>query len=237
MFKNLKIRTTILIALFMGLAMPMIVATSYLQNKYEQALKNELIKVHQELLETISSGLSRPMWEFMHDSAKNLTRPLFGSKDILEIEVMDMRNEHKPFLFFKKEKIYDNINCSKKQEIVIVETVKLNTVKLGNIFMRFSICKINDQIIEQRDNLWLIMISQFTISFIILFLLIHLKIIIPVKKLITQSHILARKKLHSAFIWEQNDEMGLLGQSLEKTREALTDLFDKEKNQKNKLKS
>ena len=41
MFKNLNLNIAILIALFMGLAIPMFLTTIYLQSNYEQNLKND----------------------------------------------------------------------------------------------------------------------------------------------------------------------------------------------------
>jgi len=235
MFKNLNIKITILVALFIGLAVPMFFTTVHLQNKYEQELKNELTKTHKELLKTISSGLTRPMWEFMYDNAKDLVEPIFNNEDILEIKVVDIKYDNEVFLHFKKNILSNNPSCQESQTILLEENILLNKLKLGMVSMKFSTCKISQQIAQQRDSLWLTMGIQFMISFVVLFLLMHSKIIIPVKKLIQQSTSLANKRLNNPFIWRQNDEMGHLGQSLESTRIALLELFHKEQKSKEEI--
>ena len=235
MFKNFNIRIIVLIALFIGLAIPMLFTTIYLQNIYEENLKNKLVKTHEELIKTISSGLSRPMWEFRHDNAKKLVEPIFKNEDILEIKVVDSKYDDIIFLHFKKKKLLNNSYCPKSKNILFEENIVLNKIKLGKIFMNVSTCKIDYQIMEQHSNLWLTMGVQFIISFMILFLLIHFKIIEPVKKLIKQSNALSQKNLNNPFKWEQNDEIGLLGQSLENTRQALLVLFNKEQESKDKI--
>ena len=235
MFKNLNIKLTVLIALFIGLAVPMFFTTIYVQNKYVQDLKTEMIKSHEELLRTISSGLSRPMWEFMHENAKSLVQPVFNNENILEIKVIDTKYDNRVFLHLEKGKISNKSDCINPQIITLKENILLDNLKLGFVTMKFSTCKINQQIMQQRDSLWLIMGIQFFISFMILFLLIHLKIITPLKKLIKQTKYLASKKLNKPFVWNQKDEIGLLGRSLEHTRTSLVLLFDKEKESKEKI--
>ena len=234
MFKNLNLNLTILIALFVGLALPTFFTTIYLQNKNEQDLKNKLIKTQKELIQTLSSGLSRPMWEFMYDNAKDLVEPIFRNEDILEIKVIDLKSNNREFLKLEKMNI-QNSTCKDSQIITLEENIVLNKLHLGTVFIKFSTCKIRQQIIQQRDNLWFIMGMQFLISFIILFLLINSKIILPIKKLITQSNTLAHKKLNTPFVWQQNDEIGLMGQSLEHTRVSLLGLFDKEQKSKDEI--
>jgi len=235
MFKNLNFNIAILIALFIGLAIPMFLTTIYLQNKYEQNLKNELINSHKELLKTVASGLSRPMWEFMVNNAQDLLEPIFRQEEILEIKVVDLKFDKKVFLKLEKTRLQQINICNDPEIISLNENVILNDLKLGIVSMNFTTCKIKNQIEQQRDTVWLTMSIQFIISFVILFLLIDSKILSPLKKLIFQSNTLAKKKLNEPFVWSQNDEIGHMGQSLEHTRISLVNLFDKEKKSKEKI--
>jgi len=236
MFKNLNLNFTVLVALFIGLAVPMLLTTIYLQNKYEQNLKNELIKTHEDLLKTVASGLSRPMWEFMFDNAKNLLVPIFKGEDILEIKVTDAKFNNKEFLKLKKKGFQSNDDTCKNAELIsLKEDIILSTLTLGTVSMVFSTCKIKQKVYAQRNNLWFIMGVQFVISFLILFLLLRTKIMIPVQNLINQSNALSLKELEKPFIWNQNDEIGQLGHSLEHTRASLLELFKKEQDSKDKI--
>jgi len=235
MFKNLNLNIAILIALFIGLAIPMFLTTIYLQSNYEQNLKNELVNTHKELLKTVASGLSRPMWEFMVNNAQNLLEPIFRQEDILEIKVVDLKLNKKVFLKLEKTPIQQINICNDPEIISLKENVILNGLHLGIVSLKFTTCKIKYQIQQQRETVWFTMAVQFIISFIILFLLIDSKILSPLKKLIIQSNTLAKKKLSNPFIWSQNDEIGNLGQSLEHTRVALINMFDKELKSKEKI--
>ena len=183
MFKKLKIKTTILIALFLGLALPIVLNTYYLQIKYANDLKNDLIRTQKDVLKALSASLERSIWESTKDSAKNLVYPVFNRKDIIEINIMDSKASTHSFLYFHKEYKYNNTDCTKDKDVVIIENILFKNIKLGSLLMRFSTCKINKQILQQRNSLWIIMAIQFLISFIIIFIITHIKVIKPIKKL------------------------------------------------------
>ena len=237
MLKNLKLNTTILIALFIGLALPMFVTTIYLQNKYEKELKDELVNTHKKLLKTLSSGLSRPMWEFMHENAKALVEPVFKNEDIIEIKVTDIKYNNNIFLQMKKNEYLSYHECKESQKILIEENILLEKLVLGKVAIIFSTCRIEEQILQQNKSFWLLMCAQFFISFGVIFLLIQAKILKPITRLIAQSNRLAQKKLDTPFIWKYGDEIGHLGKSLEHTRLSLIELFKKERISQEKIKT
>jgi diguanylate cyclase (GGDEF)-like protein len=51
------------------------------------------------------------------------------------------------------------------------------------------------------------------------------RIVRPLGRLVEQSRMLARRSLDQPFYWKRNDELGLLGRTLESSRVALRDLF------------
>ncbi len=92
-----------------------------------------------------------------------------------------------------------------------------------------------DRTIAYQSSRYLaIILVPFILSMFILFFLLRRKIINPIELLITQFEDLARQQLDKKFIWKQQDEIGLLGRSLEKTRQSLHRVFEdleKAKNQ------
>ena len=80
--------------------------------------------------------------------------------------------------------------------------------------------------VRQTIDFLITTVVQFLSSLCIIFFLLNIKVLKPVERLIEQSRSLARKELHKKFHWEQTDEMGVLGQSFEKTRQSLLKLFD-----------
>ncbi len=235
MFKNFKLNIAILIALFVGLLVPTIFTTIYLQNKYEKELKKELVLNHKKLLNILSSGLSKPMWEFMHDNAVSLVKPIFENVEILEINVIDVKYNNNVFLHMKKENTPEKIACQDAESILIEQNIVLEKLILGKVTILFSTCRIKEQVLEQKNNLWMIMFFQFFISLGIIFLLMQSKILTPIKKLIRESNLLSKKYLEEEFVWTSSDEIGHLGQSLEHTRLSLIKLFDKEQQTKEEI--
>ena len=234
MFKNFNLNIAILIALFVGLSIPTILTTIFLQDKYEDELKKELVLNHKKLLNTLSSGLSRPMWEFMYDNAESLVRPIFENEEILEIKVTDVKYNNNIFLQMRKKPSVKN-SCQDSENIFIEQSIILEKLVLGKASILFSTCRIQKQVLLQRNSLWMIMFFQFFISLGIIFLLMRAKILSPIKRLISQSTQLSEKNLQEPFIWNSSDEIGHLGQSLEHTRLSLLDLFDKEEKSKEKI--
>jgi signal transduction histidine kinase len=98
---------------------------------------------------------------------------------------------------------------------------------LGQVLVDFDIFETRASIFRQARIYLLTTSAQFFSTLFILFFLLKIKILTPVKRLINQSKKLARKELDLPFVWERTDEMGVLGRSFEQTRQSLLKLFER----------
>ena len=235
MFKNLNLNLTVLIALIIGLCTPIFITTIFLQKKYEHHLISNLIETNEELLKTISSTLSVHMWNYMPHDAKKTLGHVFKKNDLVKIKVLDLKYNTSTFLQLEKTDYSLENNCADGKFITLNEKIFYSTVELGSVYLTFSTCGILESIHFQKQSLWVSMTILFAFSFLVLFLIIRLKVISPIKQLIHQSNQLSHKKLETPFIWNRNDEVGKLGTTLEKTRLSLLELFHKEQQSKNEV--
>jgi signal transduction histidine kinase len=65
---------------------------------------------------------------------------------------------------------------------------------------------------------------QLAVSLSIIFVILHLRLVRPLRRLARHSDLLAGWQLEESFDWKGRDELGELGQSLERTRLSLLDL-------------
>ncbi len=217
MFKNSKINTVIMSGLLLGLFIPILFTFYFFIDEQKQKYQQRSIKIIEE-----SIRLS------MKESL------LLDSKEWLDIAIRTaLKNEylysisiHKnsETIAFRTKKEY--ITHTKQLDIPIIDNGK----KLADISLVFNLNNIHKDTKREQHHLIQILLMQAFISSIIIFYIIKFKILNPIKTLMRQANLISNKKLNKAFLWKQKDEIGNLGRSIDKTREALKHLFTKLEN-------
>lgn len=214
MFKNSKINQVVISGLLLGLFIP-IILTFYL---FVTNKENESLKTMNLIAESTKVSAIESLWYFSKEWADIVVDSAIKNPKIDEAVIVD---NAKNVISQAKDK---NKN---KQIKVLSYKLEKNGDLLGTLYLTFNITEVNKEVFIKQNQLLVILITQAFASSFIIFFIIKFKILDPLKILTKQSKLLSNKKLNKEFKWEQDDEIGEFGKSLENTRLSLKEMFTK----------
>jgi len=223
MFKNSKISNVVIFGLLSGIFIPIIITYMFIINSHQER-SDQTMDI---IIETISASAKESLWFFSSQWTKNVVISAVKNKKVYSVAV---NNSKKELIAYSKD---ENPILNTKEKIILLS--KEGEV-VGSLTIVFNMDEINGDLYIEKRNHMLILFLQAIISSLILYFIIKYKVLVPIKKLISQSSFLRNKKLDQVFEWEQQDEVGKLGQSLEETRYSLLELFKKEQKAQRKIK-
>ncbi len=224
--RNLKLRLAIALVLFLSFLIPVIFATLMTLIDQKQIMTQELEKEHTRILDILALSMQEPLWNLVPETGLPLMNAFMSDTRIVSIKVL---SDEGPFI----EKLAET-KTSSANLLTREKTILYYGKEIGNVTVTIDTSQLEQTIAIQSSRYMAIILIPFLLSTIVLFLLLRRKIIKPIDILISQSKKLAKKQLDEEFHWHQEDEIGLLGQSLEMTRRALQAVFidlEKSKNQ------
>lgn len=224
--RNLKLRLAIALVLFLSFLTPVIFATLMTLIDQKQIMTQELEKEHTRILDILALTMQEPLWNLVPETGLPLMNAFMSDARIVSIKVL---SDEGPFI----EKLAET-KTSSANLLTREKTILYHGKEIGNVAVSIDTSQLEQTIAMQSSRYMAIILIPFLLSTIVLFLLLRRKIIKPIDILISQSEKLAKKHLNEEFHWHQEDEIGLLGQSLEMTRRALQAVFidlEKSKNQ------
>ncbi len=214
MFKNSKISSVVILGLLCGIFLPILVTYIFFTNTYKER-SAQTINV---ITETISMSAKESLWFFSEEWTKIVVNSAVKNAKVYSAAIHNSKNQ---LISYHQEKK----SISNTQEIKV--DLKKKDDFLGTLTLVFKMDEINRDIYIEKGNLLWILFLQAVISSLILYFIIKHKVLNPIRKLTHQSALLSNKKLDQNFVWEQKDEMGKLGNAMNKTRISLKKMFIK----------
>lgn len=215
--KNIRLRPAITAALLIGCFFPALFSLRYTLKEQREVLSAELEDYHSRIVKVLSLGMQEPMWTMVPEMGEPLVDAIMADERILTIFITTDGG-----VFLERRRDPE----TKGKVISLRQPVLYHGQRLGDALVEMDTNQLELTLAEQKYKSLLVSFLQFIVTLCILFLLLQMKVLKPVKRLIAQSEQIARKELHTEFSWTQKDEMGLLGKSFEETRKSLLRLFE-----------
>lgn len=213
----MKLRTTIGVVFFSGFFMPTIIACFLTIQYQRQVLTAELNEDHARTVQVLALGLREAIWTLVPEMGEPLVDAVMTDSRIQRVWI---DSEEGPFIRRTREKPAGNSP---------VQTIKSPIFYygklIGEVLIDIDTNPMETILAKQSARYLMIFLGPFFFSTMILFWVLNQKILKPLDILLHQSENLAEKKLDHEFRWIQKDEMGILGQSFERTRQSLAALF------------
>lgn len=216
LFYNTKLSKTIIFSLLLGLSFPILLGTYYIKQNLQVEMEKDLRSFHHYITNTIAKSSSTIVWDFRKNMAADLLEPIFEDPRITHITIWD---ESGVFIELKKEAIEGNILSHKA-------SINMAGKEIGQVEVDISDALHQRSLENLNYLLFGIVFTQITLALLLLLPVLYFKLIQPISRLIEQSKEIAQNQLHHPFLWNQNDELGRLGQSFEVARIALLSSFD-----------
>ena len=213
---SMKLRTTIMVVFMAGFIIPTIIAGLLTIQNQRQVLTAELNQEHARTVQMLALGLKEPVLTLIPKIGEQLVNTVMTNKRILRVQV---DSDKGVFIHRKREPPPDGPIQTMKSPIIH------HGKRIGEVTVDIDMNLMEAIIAKQSDRYFFISLGPFFFSTMILFWVLNYKILDPLNRLLRQSEDLAQKKLDQKFHWTRKDEMGIIGQRFEQTRQSLASLF------------
>lgn len=214
---RLALRASIVLTVIVGLMIPVSVSSFLTLGYREQALSQRLLSDHQRLTEILTLGMQEPLWNINPLGGRPLFESLLGDERIVAIRVRD----DKAVDFLSQEYPERRKGRQHKIERQVIYDGRV----IGDVSIEMDSAQLDHEVGSDRRILVWTASGQLLLSLMLIVALLQRRLLAPIRRLMGESERLARRDLSTPFVWDRKDELGSLGGSLERTRQALQGLF------------
>lgn len=215
---QLKLRATIVLAVIVGLMIPVTVTSVLTFGQREVALNQRLAADHRRLADILAFGMAEPLWNLNHAAGRPLLASLLSDERIVLLAVRDA--QFGVFLMEERPERRKGRQFSIRRDLVFNDNV------IGHLIIEMDSGQLDAEIARERLTFARTLAGQMLLSVLLVLALLQARLLVPLRRLIHESQRLARRELSEPFVWRNQDELGNLGRSLESTRQALQSLFE-----------
>ncbi|MBS1155591.1 MAG: hypothetical protein H6R07_1515 [Proteobacteria bacterium] len=215
---KLSLSTAVVLAILIGLLLPA-TAGNYLSTRHElKLIDTEQDLAHQRYADMLVLGMQEPLWNLAPESGKPLLESLMSDKRVVRITV----NDAALGLFLSANHPERRLGQLRS----VTRVINKQGSAIGTATLEMDDGLAASHIEQMQQKFLLTALLQAGISLALIMILLHTRVLRPVRQLAEQSMQLARNKLQTPFVWRRHDEIGELGQNLEATRNALQALLN-----------
>lgn len=214
---HLRLRSSIVLMVVVGLMIPVSVSSFLTLGQRKQALTQRMLSDHERMTEILSLGMQDPLWNMNPDGGLPLFESLLGDKRIVSIAVRDGND--------RKILAKQYADRRKGYQVTLARPVIYNGDKIGSVSLEMDSGQLDSEVASDRWIFAWTVAGQLLLSLILIVTFLQRRMLVPIRRLMHDSQRLAGRDLITPFVWEQKDELGSLGASLEDTRQALQALF------------
>lgn len=215
---HLKLRASIVIAVAIGVLIPVSISSLVSLSQREEALMQQLALDHKRLTEILTLGMEEPLWNIDPKAGKRLLDSLREDERVSAIVVRD--NQFGTFLTDEQP------SRRKGRQYKLDRQVLHNNNVIGYVTLEMDSGQLDEEIAGTRTVFVLTVLGQLILSIVLIAAILQTRLVNPIGRLTRESQRLAHRELNEPFVWTRDDELGTLGSSLERTRQALQVLFE-----------
>ncbi|HEY0844512.1 MAG TPA: ATP-binding protein [Noviherbaspirillum sp.] len=215
---QLKLRGTIVLAVIIGLLVPVTVTSVLTLGQREVAFTRRLAADHQRLADIFALGMAEPLWNLNHAAGRPLFASLLSDERIVSLVARDA--QFGMFLMEERPERRTGRQFTIRRDLVYHDKV------IGHVSIEMDSGQLDAEIAHGRLVFARTLAGQVLLSVLLVLSLLQRRLLTPVRRLMQESQRLARRELSEPFVWRNQDELGSLGRSLESTRQALRELFE-----------
>jgi diguanylate cyclase (GGDEF)-like protein/PAS domain S-box-containing protein len=217
MERTLSLRRMTALAIIVGLLLPILFSGWQTYRQQREVLTTSLESDQQRLVGLLAKSLAGLMWNMDYKSARLLEEASALDERVVRISVHGESGEL-PQLYLPARQ-HGELSSSKAPII-------WQKNHIGDVQVDMDTGQLDERLRAQFQQFVLIAVAQIALSLTLILFILNARFVAPVKRLMIESAMLARRKLDKPFVWRRRDELGKLGTSLESTRIALKTAFD-----------
>ncbi|MDQ3232630.1 MAG: HAMP domain-containing protein, partial [Pseudobdellovibrionaceae bacterium] len=224
--KNLSLRIWVIGGVLATIVSSVTLGTWLFLSDQQTKLLQEVHEAHGRVTRVLALGVQKAVWDLSPESAAPLAKSVMDDTRIVRVTILDSKNE----VFWEEKDASRRIGTVVTQEVPI----QADDQVLGKVVVEFSMAQAAAEIRSRMIDFIGLAVAEIIGCVVVLAFLLHYRVLSRIDRLKTEAHAIAEKRLENPFIWNEKDEIGTLGHSLESTRQSLAQLFAEleDKNQK-----
>jgi diguanylate cyclase (GGDEF)-like protein len=216
---SLSIRSTVLIAIIVGMVLPALVVLGA-DNIISRSAHEPLVQRNRAAVLVLATAVvTEPAWTLSETGLKAAAQRILQEPSVCAVEVRDLQPTQEPMNITAK-------RCAADLPVVVRDTPVMHEGQLvANLRLSFDATE-SDQMLAQRQGImWWLVAAQVVVGVVVLLGVLSLRLLRPIHRLKLQASTLAARESMPALPWRQRDELGQLGQHLNTVRARIQELF------------
>ncbi|MBV8048712.1 MAG: EAL domain-containing protein [Paludibacterium sp.] len=215
----LSLRTVFLIAVLLGVLIPVVLIGALTLNLQRETATAALATDERRVLDILALGMQEPLWNLSRQSGAPLIESVMDDPRVVSIRVTDTQSNTVFLSSMRSDRAIGSVSVLQKPVIYRGEEIGLVTIV-------FDTEHLANQLKSDLQHMVMTLLAQIVLSMLLIMALLHSRFLRPIRELTHQATQLAELKLEGHFDWARGDEIGRLGRHLEWTRSELKRLFD-----------
>lgn len=213
------LRVTVILAVLLGLFVPAWFSYQVEATQVEERMNRELLSDVNRYADLLAAGARDPIWQVQPKLIEPMVDAVMSDPRMLRVT---LRNLPSGKIFFERIAQHKTPNA----DIVQAEReVRVGSEVVGGLSLTISKASLAASGNSARVDFLLRTGLSTVVTLLLIVFTLQWRMTAPINELVRQSENIAAGRLDEPLQWARSDELGRLGQSLDKTRAALQSLI------------
>ena len=212
-----SLRTSIVLALCVGLLLPAIIGGVVLTNLREEQMRKEITDHLEDKINLLAISLPDPVWNVDSKAASTILEALLNDPQVVRITVKDTQQK----AFLSHQHSHRRIGTP----ILTQRQLLLRGKVVGSVEIELDDGLHLRELKQSRLAYWLVFLGQFGLALALIVFAISQRVLKPLASLSAFSDQLASGDLDRPLKWQRTDEIGQLAHQLDQMRSSLRTSF------------
>ena len=214
-----SISTAVVVGIFLALMASFGTAGWYSLSASRAELYEQFKHYRESMAQNIANAMADPIYTFSPNNGSLVLELVKPDPRIVRVEIYDVFNEMDFIDFTIPSRRVGNL-------FEVHHTIEKNGEEIGWVNLTVNDASLLRQLEERKRLFQLVFGLAFLASALVMFPLLYLKLFAPLNRLSAQAKKFQENDLQTSFKWNGNDEISIVGQSLEQARHEMLTLID-----------
>jgi diguanylate cyclase (GGDEF)-like protein len=217
---SLSIRSTVLVAIVVGMVLPALVVLG-VDNVISRAAHEPLVQRNRAAVLVLAAAVvTEPAWTLSEEGLKAAAQRILREPSVCAVEVRDLQPTQEPLVIAAQ-------RCAASLPVVVRDAPVLHEGQVvANLRLSFDATEVDQMLTQRQGIMWWLVAAQVVVGVVVLLGVLSLRLLRPIHRLKLQASTLAARESVPALPWRQRDELGQLGQHLNTVRARIQELFE-----------
>lgn len=223
------LRYTMALVVILGVSTPAMLLLAIETQLAEESQRRMLYQSEQALMGIGSLSMVEPMWVVDHVALETAVGRLLENPQVVAVRIEDQVPNSKPLVMVRENFTQSLEEATANGDLHRHEgTVKRSAEVIGNMVVWFDAHYGQGQLEQRRSQMVMLVVLQVLLSVGVLLPMLVYRVLHPIERLKAQATSLVTHT-HGGdspvFVWQRDDELGLLGRHLSSVQMQLRELF------------